>query len=56
MSGRDRLSLLSVVGGDRNLDRIREDARFKAFLADMERQSASLRTALFDGKDGKGRR
>ena len=35
---------------DPNLERIREDARFKAFLAEMKKQSASLRTALFDAK------
>ena len=35
---------------DPNLDRIREDPRFKAFLAEMEKQSASLRKALFEGR------
>ena len=35
---------------DPNLDPIREDPRFQAFLADMQKQSDSLRKALFDGK------
>lgn len=35
---------------DANLDRIRQDPRFQAFLADMQKQSDSLRKALFDGK------
>lgn len=35
---------------DSNLDRIRQDPNFQAFLADMQKQSASLRMALFDGK------
>ncbi len=35
---------------DPNLDPIRQDPRFQAFLADMQRQSDSLRKALFDGK------
>jgi len=33
---------------DTNLDPIRQDPRFQAFLADMQRQSDSLRKALFD--------
>jgi tetratricopeptide (TPR) repeat protein len=32
---------------DTNLDPIRQDPRFHAFLADMQKQSASLRKALF---------
>jgi hypothetical protein len=32
---------------DHNLDPIRQDPRFQAFLADMQTQSASLRKALF---------
>jgi TolB-like protein/Tfp pilus assembly protein PilF len=32
---------------DANLDPIRQDARFQAFLADMQKQSESLRKALF---------
>jgi DNA-binding winged helix-turn-helix (wHTH) protein/Tfp pilus assembly protein PilF len=35
---------------DSNLDRIRQDPVFQAFLADMRKQSDSLRLALFDGK------
>jgi len=35
---------------DSNLDRIRQDPSFQAFLTDMQRQSESLRMALFDGK------
>ena len=35
---------------DINLDPIRQDPRFQAFLADMQKQSDSLRKALFDGK------
>jgi adenylate cyclase len=35
---------------DPNLDRIRQDPRFQAFLADMQKQSDSLRKALLDGK------
>ena len=36
---------------DANLDPIRQDPRFQAFLEDMRKQSASLRKALFpDGK------
>jgi tetratricopeptide (TPR) repeat protein len=35
---------------DPNLDRVRQDPRFQAFLADMHKQSDSLRKALFDGK------
>ena len=35
---------------DTNLDPIRQDPRFQAFLADMQKQSDSLRKALFDGK------
>jgi adenylate cyclase len=35
---------------DANLDPIRQDPRFQAFLADMQKQSDSLRKALFDGK------
>ena len=34
---------------DSNLDRIRRDPSFQAFLADMRKQSASLRMALFEG-------
>ena len=33
---------------DTNLDPIRQDPRFQAFLADMQKQSESLRKALFD--------
>ena len=33
---------------DPNLDPIRQDPRFQAFLADMQKQSDSLRKALFD--------
>jgi DNA-binding winged helix-turn-helix (wHTH) protein/Tfp pilus assembly protein PilF len=33
---------------DINLDPIRQDPRFQAFLADMQKQSDSLRKALFD--------
>ena len=36
---------------DSNLDRIRQDPGFQAFLADMQKQSASLRMALFDDVD-----
>jgi len=32
---------------DPNLDPIRQDPRFRAFLADMEKHSGSLRKALF---------
>jgi len=35
---------------DPNLDRIRQDPRFQAFLAEMRKQSDALRTALFDTK------
>jgi hypothetical protein len=35
---------------DPNLDPIRQDPRFQAFLADMQKQSDSLRKELFDGK------
>jgi len=35
---------------DSNLDRIRRDPSFQAFLADMQKQSASLRMALFEGR------
>ncbi len=35
---------------DTNLDPIRQDPRFQAFLADMQKQSDSLRKALFEGK------
>ena len=35
---------------DPTLDPIRQHPHFQAFLADMEKQSESLRTALFDGK------
>ena len=35
---------------DTNLDPIRHDPRFQAFLADMQKQSDSLRKALFDAK------
>ena len=35
---------------DTNLDRIRRDPRFQAFLADTKKQFDSLRKALFDGK------
>jgi tetratricopeptide (TPR) repeat protein len=35
---------------DPNLDPIRTDPRFQAFLADLKKQSASLRNALFEGK------
>ena len=35
---------------DPNLDPIRQDPRFQAFLADMQKQSDSLRTALFGRK------
>ena len=35
---------------DPNLDPIRQDPRFQAFLAEMQKQSDSLRKALFDGK------
>jgi DNA-binding winged helix-turn-helix (wHTH) protein/Tfp pilus assembly protein PilF len=35
---------------DPNLDRIRNDPRFQTFLADMLKQSVSLRKALFDRK------
>ena len=39
----------SLFARDTNLDRIRHDPRFQAFLADMQKQSDSLRTALFTG-------
>jgi hypothetical protein len=39
-----------LFAGDSNLDRIRQDPSFQAFLTDMQRQSESLRLALFDGK------
>ena len=32
---------------DPNLDPIRQDPRFQAFLAEMQKHSASLRKALF---------
>ena len=32
---------------DPNLDPIRQDPRFQAFLADMQKRSESLRKALF---------
>jgi DNA-binding winged helix-turn-helix (wHTH) protein/Tfp pilus assembly protein PilF len=35
---------------DTNLDPIRQDPRFQAFLADMQKQFDSLRKALFEGK------
>ena len=35
---------------DPNLDRIRQDPHFQAFLADMRKQSDSLRKTLFDVK------
>ena len=35
---------------DPNLDPIRQDPRFQAFLADMQKQSDALRKALFDRK------
>jgi DNA-binding winged helix-turn-helix (wHTH) protein/Tfp pilus assembly protein PilF len=35
---------------DPNLDPVRQDARFQAFLADMQKQSDSLRKALISGK------
>jgi Flp pilus assembly protein TadD len=35
---------------DPNLDRVRQDPRFQAFLAEMRKQSDALRTALFDTK------
>jgi hypothetical protein len=35
---------------DPNLDRVRQDPRFQAFLADMQKQSDSLRKALFPEK------
>jgi DNA-binding winged helix-turn-helix (wHTH) protein/tetratricopeptide (TPR) repeat protein len=35
---------------DPNLDPIRQDRRFQAFLADIQKQSDALRKALFDGK------
>ena len=40
----------SLFARDTNLDRIRQDPRFQAFLAEMQKQSDSLRKALFDRK------
>jgi DNA-binding winged helix-turn-helix (wHTH) protein/Flp pilus assembly protein TadD len=40
----------SLFARDPNLDPIRQDPHFQAFLADMHKQSDSLRKALFDGK------
>jgi hypothetical protein len=41
----------ALFARDANLDPIRQDPRFQAFLADMQKHSASLRKALFlDGK------
>jgi hypothetical protein len=37
----------SLFAHDPNLDPIRQDARFQAFLADMPKRSESLRKALF---------
>jgi tetratricopeptide (TPR) repeat protein len=37
----------ALFARDANLDRIRQDSRFQAFLAEMEKQSGSLRKALF---------
>ena len=39
-----------LFAGDDNLDRIRQDPRFQAFLGDMQKQSDSLRKALFGEK------
>jgi DNA-binding winged helix-turn-helix (wHTH) protein/Tfp pilus assembly protein PilF len=39
-----------LFAGDSNLDRIRQDPTFRAFLADMHKQSDALRIALFDKK------
>jgi DNA-binding winged helix-turn-helix (wHTH) protein/Tfp pilus assembly protein PilF len=39
-----------LFAGDSNLDRIRQDPTFRAFLADMHKQSDALRIALFDRK------
>jgi hypothetical protein len=39
-----------LFAGDPNLDRIRHDPDFQAFLADMQKQHDSLRRALFPGK------
>jgi tetratricopeptide (TPR) repeat protein len=41
---------------DPNLDPIRKDSRFQEFLADMQKKSASLRKALFNGKQSAGAR
>jgi hypothetical protein len=35
---------------DPNLDRIRQNPRFQAFLGDMQKQSDALRKALFPAK------
>jgi DNA-binding winged helix-turn-helix (wHTH) protein/tetratricopeptide (TPR) repeat protein len=40
----------SLFARDTNLDPIRQDPYFQAFLADMHKQSDSLRKALFDQK------
>ena len=40
----------SLFARDTNLDPIRQDPHFQAFLAEMQKRSDSLRTALFDGK------
>ena len=40
----------SLFARDTNLDPIRQDPHFQAFLADMQKQSDALRKALFDGK------
>jgi hypothetical protein len=34
---------------DSNLDRIRQDPQFRAFLGDMQKRFESLRKALFSG-------
>jgi DNA-binding winged helix-turn-helix (wHTH) protein/tetratricopeptide (TPR) repeat protein len=40
----------ALFARDPNLDPIRKDPRFQGFLADMQKQSASLRKALFSGE------
>jgi hypothetical protein len=35
---------------DSNRERIRQDPSFQSFLADMQKQSASLRMVFFEGK------
>jgi hypothetical protein len=40
----------ALFARDPNLDPIRKDPHFQGFLADMQKQSASLRKALFSGE------